>query len=44
LGSSTITSSFGAAGALAIVLLWVYYSNQIILLGAELTGAWANHH
>jgi membrane protein len=42
LGSSSITSSFGAAGALAIVLLWVYYSSQIILLGAELTRAWAD--
>ena len=44
LGSSSITSSFGAAGALAIVLLWVYYSSQIILLGAELTRSWADQH
>ena len=33
-------SAFGAAGSLAIVLLWVYYSAQILLLGAELTQVW----
>jgi len=36
LGRSSVSSAYGAAGSLAIVLLWVYYSSQILLLGAEL--------
>ena len=44
IGSSQVASSYGAAGALVIVLLWVYYSAQIFLLGAEFTRAWAAHH
>ena len=35
IGSSAVASSFGAAGALIVLLLWVYYSAQIFLLGAE---------
>ena len=31
-----------AAGALALVLLWVYYSSLILLFGAEFTQVWAN--
>jgi membrane protein len=42
LGSSSVASSFGAAGALALLLLWIYYSSQIFLLGAEFTRAWAD--
>src|SRR4029078_1548867 len=34
LGKSHVTSSFGAAGSMVIVMLWVYYSAQIFLLGA----------
>jgi membrane protein len=41
-GSSTIATSYGAAGALLVVLLWVYYSAQIFLLGAEFTWAYAH--
>jgi membrane protein len=37
IGSSATVSSYGAAGALIAVLLWVYYSAQIFLLGAEFT-------
>jgi membrane protein len=37
LGHSAVTSSFGAAGSLAVVLVWVYYSAQIVLLGAEMS-------
>ncbi len=37
LGNSTLASPFGAAGTIAIILVWVYYSTQIVLLGAELT-------
>jgi membrane protein len=41
IGTSAITSSYGAAGALLIVLLWVYYSSEIFLLGAEFTRAYS---
>lgn len=39
IGSSAIASTYGAAGSLIVFLLWVYYSVQIFLLGAELTKA-----
>jgi membrane protein len=41
LGRAAVGSAYGAAGSLAIVLLWVYYSAQILLLGAEFTQVWA---
>ena len=41
LGTGTVISSYGAAGALASVLLWIYYSAQIFLLGASFTKACA---
>ena len=44
IGSSALASSFGAAGALIVLLLWVYYSAQIFLLGAEFTKVYANTH
>jgi membrane protein len=44
IGGSAIASSYGAAGALIIVLLWIYYSAQIFLLGAEFTKVYASHH
>ncbi len=44
IGSTAVANSFGAAGALAVVLLWVYYSSQIFLLGAEFTRAYAEHN
>ena len=37
LGRSSTTSSYGAAGSVIVLLLWVYYSAQIVLFGAELT-------
>ena len=42
LGSSGVASTYGAAGALILLLLWVYYSVQIVLLGAEFTKAYAH--
>ena len=41
LATSTVISSYGAAGALASIVLWVYYSAQIFLLGASFTKACA---
>lgn len=40
IGQTEVASSFGAAGALIVLLLWVFYSAQIFLLGAEFTRAW----
>ncbi|MDG2303680.1 MAG: YihY/virulence factor BrkB family protein [Candidatus Binatia bacterium] len=37
LGRSSLASVYGAAGSLAVLLVWVYYSAQIVLFGAELT-------
>ena len=42
IGRGSVTSSFGAAGSLVVVLLWVYYSAQIFLLGAEFTWVYAH--
>lgn len=42
LGHSAVTSGFGAAGSLVVVLVWVYYSAQIFLFGAEFT--WVMAH
>lgn len=42
IGKSGITSGFGAAGSLVAVLVWVYYSAQIFLLGAEFTWIYSN--
>lgn len=42
LGSSAVASAFGAAGSLVLLLLWVYYSAQILLFGAEFTQVYAN--
>ena len=37
LGNSAIASSYGAAGSLVVILVWIYYSAQILLFGAEFT-------
>jgi len=41
-GKAAIASGFGAAGSLAVLLIWVYYSAQIFLLGAEFTWVFAH--
>jgi membrane protein len=43
LGRSNPGEAFGAAGALALMLVWIYYSSMIVLLGAEFTQVWAEH-
>ena len=35
---------YGAAGGIIVLLVWVYYSAQIFLLGAEFTKVWAGHY
>ena len=42
LGLGSVGSAFGAAGSLVVVLVWVYYSAQIFLLGAEFTWVYAH--
>lgn len=42
LGQSAAISAYGAAGSIVLILLWVYYSAQILFFGAELTQAYAN--
>src|SRR3954471_23303918 len=44
LGKSGVTSGFGAAGSVIVLLVWVYYSAQIFLLGAEFTVLYAYRH
>lgn len=41
IGSTAVASTYGAAGGLIVLLLWVYYSVQIFLLGAEFTHVYA---
>jgi membrane protein len=44
LGNSAVASSFGAAGSLVLLLVWIYYSAQILFLGAEFTQVYANNY
>lgn len=41
LGNSGVSSSYGAAGSIVVLLVWIYYSAQILLLGAEFTQVYA---
>lgn len=41
---AAVDSKFGAAGALVVVILWVYYSSQVFFLGAEFTKEYALRH
>ena len=44
LGRSAVTSPYGAVSSPLVVLVWIYYSAQILLLGAEITHVYANKH
>jgi membrane protein len=44
LGHSNPGEAFGAAGSLAVMFIWVYYSSMILLFGAEFTQVWAKRH
>lgn len=44
IGKSEMSESFAAAGALVVLLAWVYYAAQIFLLGAEFTKSYADMH
>lgn len=43
LGQASVASTYGAAGSLVVILLWVYYSALILLFGAEFTRVYAEH-
>ena len=43
LGRTTVSSAYGAAGSLVIILFWVYYASLILLLGAEFTRVYSHH-
>ncbi|BEV07855.1 YihY/virulence factor BrkB family protein [Methylophilus sp. DW102] len=42
IGNSAFSSAYGAAGSILVLLIWVYYSAQIFLMGAELTRAYSH--
>jgi membrane protein len=44
LGNSAIGSAYGAAGSILVVLVWIYYSAQILFFGAEFTKVYANRY
>lgn len=44
LSTSDVGSVYGAAGSLTVILVWIYYSAQIFLFGAEFTEVWARQH
>jgi membrane protein len=44
IGETGVASGFGAAGSLVVLIVWVYYSAQIFLLGAEFTWVYARSH
>jgi membrane protein len=43
IGKQGLESTYGAAASIVVVLIWVYYTSQIILMGAEITHAYAKH-
>jgi membrane protein len=43
IGTASVGSIYGAAGSLLVILVWTYYSSQILFFGAELIRAYARH-
>jgi membrane protein len=44
LGGTDPGGAYGAAGSLAVILIWVYYTSMILLFGAEITRVWAERY
>jgi len=44
LGHSSVRSFYGAAGSFVVLLLWIFFTAQILLIGAEFTQVWANRY
>jgi Virulence factor BrkB len=44
IGKQGLESTYGAAASIVVVLIWVYYTSQIILMGAEITHSYAEHN
>jgi membrane protein len=44
IGKQGLESTYGAAASIVVVLIWVYYTSQIILMGAEITHAYSRRH
>ena len=44
IGKQGLESTYGAAASIVVVLIWVYYTSQIILMGAEITHSYAKHN
>ena len=44
LGNAGVGSTYGAAGSFVVILMWIYYSAQILLFGAEFTQVYANRY
>jgi len=43
IGKQALESTYGAAASIVVLLIWVYYTSQIVLMGAEVTHAYAKH-
>ena len=44
IGKQGLELTYGAAASIVVVLIWVYYTSQIILMGAEITHSYAEHN
>ena len=44
IGKQGLESTYGASASIVVVLIWVYYTSQIILMGAEVTHSYAKHN